>query len=285
MIAQILIYGTLKGSILALIAVGFSLLFGVARMINLAHGTYYMLGAYGVYIFYSVIHLPLLAALVLSVAVVGGLAVLIDLVFLRGRRDDKVYELVFTVSLALLVEEGLIFFLGSNGRNVPSFFEGTASLLGTNVPVNQFFIFGLSVGILALLGVFLVLTSWGKAISAVSQRREAAIYCGINPNVVIPAVVFISAGLAALAGGVIAPIFVINPYMWLFALIKAFAIVILGGLGNVGGSILASFLLGYSEVAVAFTVSDSLSEVVSLLVIIFALIVRPQGLLGLKVSR
>lgn len=285
MIAQILIYGTLKGSILALIAVGFSLLFGVARMINLAHGTYYMLGAYGVYIFYSVTHLPLFAALVLSVAVVGGLAVLVDLAFLRGRRDDKVYELVFTVSLALLVEEGLIFFLGSNGRNVPSFFEGTASLLGTNVPVNQFFVFGLSVGILALLGAFLALTSWGKAISAVSQRREAAIYCGINPNVVIPAVVFISAGLAALAGGVIAPILVIDPYMWLFALIKAFAIVILGGLGNVVGTILASFLLGYSEVAVAFTVSDSLSEVVSLLVIIFALIVRPQGLLGHKVSR
>ena len=285
MITQILIYGTLKGSILAIIAVGFCLLFGVARMINLAHGTYYMLGAYGVYVFYSAVHLPLLAALALSVVVVGGIATLVDFAFLRWRRDDKVYELVFTVALALLVEETLIFFLGSHGRNVPSFVEGTTTFLGTKVPVYQFFIFGLSVGILSLLWLFMAYTSWGKAISAVSQRREAAIYCGIDPNVVIPGVVFISAGLAALAGGVISPILVINPYMWLFALIKAFAIVILGGLGNVLGSVLASFLLGYSEVAVAFTVSDALSESVSLMVIIVALLVRPKGLLGLKVAR
>ena len=142
----------------------------------------------------------------------------------------------------------------------------------------------MAVFLVSLLWVFINKTKAGKAILAVAQDREGAIFIGISPNKIYAEVMLISAVLAAIAGVFIAPTLGARPWMWSNPLIRCFAIVILGGMGSIEGTLLAALVIGYSEVIVAFAISSYLSEFVALVIILTVLIGRPTGLMGKRVE-
>jgi branched-chain amino acid transport system permease protein len=284
---DILVIGMVRGALYSLIAVGFVLVFSVGGILNLAHGTFYMLGAYFTFIFYGLVFGSgqsgtLLSSLILAVISVSVLACLVYHVLLRRKIESLVYTMVMTLALALFVSEIMSLLFGVSGTSVPSLVEGSLSISGVKIIKHQLIILPITGLILPVLWVFLKKTKMGQSIDAVSQHRTGALLMGVNVEKATLVTSGLSAGLAALAGALIAPVSSVVPEMWLFPLIKAFAIAILGGMGSLTGSIIASFVLGYAEVVTSFSIDEQLTEMVSLAVIVFVLIFKPSGIMGYK---
>jgi len=248
-----------------------------------------MLGAYFTYIFYSMIFgtggkLILIISSFLSILTVSILACGVFYILLKPKIESLTYVMVISLAFALFIAEIMSLIFGIAGTSVPSFIEGNTTLFGVKVINQQLFLIPIALIILFTLLYFLKETKLGRGIDAVAQNREGAVLMGVNvknANLIISG---LSAALAALAGTVIAPVSAVVPHMWLFPLIKAFAIAILGGVGSLGGSIIASFILGYAEVFTSFIISDQLTEMVSLIVIVTVLLIKPQGILGHKIT-
>ncbi|MGC8811209.1 MAG: branched-chain amino acid ABC transporter permease [bacterium] len=286
---DVLIIGLIRGALYSLIAVGFVLVFSVGGILNLAHGTFYMLGAYFTFIFYSLVFHSaqgsvLIFSLILAVLAVTALACLIFHFLLRRKIESLVYTMVMTLALALFVSEIMSLIFGVSGTSVPSLIEGSISISGVKIIKHQLIFLPITAIILPLLWLFLKRTKIGQSIDAVSQNRIGSLLMGVDVEKATLVTSGLSAALAALAGGLVAPVSSVVPEMWLFPLIKAFAIAILGGMGSLPGSILASFLLGYAEVLTSFLIDEQLTEMVSLAVIVFVLIFKPAGILGYKTA-
>ncbi len=284
---DILVIGLVRGALYSLIAVGFVLVFSVGGILNLAHGTFYMLGAYFTYIFYSLVFRSgqsgtLVFSLILAVIFVAVVACLIYHVLLRKKIESLVYTMVMTLALALFVSEIMSLLFGVSGTSVPSLVEGSVSISGVKIIQHQLIFLPVTGLILPLLWLFLKKTKMGQSIDAVSQHRTGSLLMGVNVEKATLVTSGLSAGLAALAGALIAPVSSVVPEMWLFPLIKAFAIAILGGMGSLTGSIIASFVLGYAEVFTSFLIDEQLTEMVSLAVIVFVLLFKPSGIMGYK---
>lgn len=281
---NILVYGAVTSAIYAMLAVGFTLIFGVARILNLAHGAFYGLGAYAAYVLTSQLHWPLLPAAVVAVAFVAVFGAVMERVLVRPLRGSALAVLMITLAVALLFEQGMFILFGSEARNVPAFITATWTYSGLDISGQRLLTLGAGIGVLALLYLFIQRTRLGTAILAISQDPEGAQYMGIPANRMYSVVMGLSAAIAATAGVLTAPFLTVQPTMDLLPMVKAFAIVIVGGLGSIPGSILAALLLGYSETIVAYTFSPAWTEIVSLIAVLLTLILRPAGLLGKRAA-
>ncbi len=281
---EILIHGAVSSAIYAMLAVGFTLIFGVARILNLAHGTFYALGAYGAYFFTSHLKLPLFPAALLAIALVAVFGVVVEKVLVRPMRRSQLAVLMITLAVALVVEQALFLTFGSEYRNVPAFVDAKFSIGGVDVGGQRLLALGVSIALIALLWVFIQRTRLGSAILAVSQDPEAANYMGIPSDRIFSIVMGISAALAAAAGVLAGPFLTVQPTMWLLPIVKAFAIVIVGGLGSIPGSILAALMLGYAETIVGYLISSSWTEIVSVLATLLMLVFRPAGMFGKRAA-
>ncbi len=281
---QILIYGAVISSIYALLAVGFTLVFGVARILNLAHGSFYALGAYGVYTLTANVHLPLWLAAVISVFCVGLLGVLIERILVRPLRRSMLAVLLITLAVALMVEQILLLTFGSEARNVPSLIDATYHILDIDISGQRLLALAGSLIVLSGLWAFLQFTRLGTAVLAVSQDADAAQYMGIPSDRMYSIVMGVSAAIAAIAGVLVAPFQTVIPSMGLLPLVKAFAIVVVGGLGSIAGSIVGALLLGYSETIIAFKISIEWSQIVSVAAVLIALVLRPAGFFGKRAA-
>lgn len=281
---DVLILGAIQSAIYALLAVGFTLIFGVGRVVNLAHGSFYAMGVYVAYTLVVVLRLPLLFGALAAVLAAGVIGVAMDRALIRPLRRSVLAMLIVTVVFALLTEQIIYAAYGYTSRNIPSFTDQTVSVLGVNVVGQRGLAFLVAVVVLAAVWVLVYRTRFGSAILAVAQDREAAAYMGVDANAVFGAVMGLSAALAATAGVLTAPLLVVSPSMWILPLIKSFAIVILGGLGSVPGSLLAAVFLGYSETAVSYFISGAFSDLVPLILILGTLLLRPSGLLGRQIE-
>lgn len=281
---EILIYGAVTSAIYAMLAVGFTLIFGVARVLNLAHGSFYALGAYGAYVLTSIVGLPLWLAAILSVIGVAVFGVLVEKILIRPLRYSQLGVLMITLAIALVVEQTLFLTFGSEYRNVPAFVDAKINIGGVDVAGQRLLtlvVAGLSIAVLYL---FIQRTRLGSAILAISQDADAAKYMGIPSDRIFSLVMAISAALAALAGILAGPFLSVQPSMHLLPIVKAFAIVVVGGLGSIPGSILAAFMLGYAETIVAYEISTSWTEIVSVLATLLMLVFRPAGIFGKRTA-
>ena len=281
---EILIHGAVSSAIYAMLAVGFTLIFGVARILNLAHGTFYALGAYGAYFFTSHLKLPLFPAALLAMAVVALFGIFVEKVLVRPMRRSQLAVLMITLAVALVVEQALFLTFGSEYRNVPAFVETKYTIGGVDVGGQRLLALGASITLIALLWLFIQRTRLGSAILAVSQDPEAANYMGIPSDRIFTIVMGLSAALAAAAGILAGPFLTVQPTMWLLPIVKAFAIVIVGGLGSIPGSILAALMLGYAETIVGYLISTSWTEIVSVLATLLMLVFRPAGIFGKRAA-
>ncbi len=281
---EILIYGAVTSAIYAMLAVGFTLIFGVARVLNLAHGSFYALGAYGTYVGTGILGLPLWQAALLAIAFVALFGVLIEKVLIRPLRYSQLGVLMITLAVSLVVEQALFLTFGSEYRNVPAFIDAKVSIGGVDVAGQRLLTLLVAVVAIGALYMFIQRTRLGSAILAISQDAEAAKYMGIPSDRIFSLVMAISASLAALAGVLAGPFLSVQPSMHLLPIVKAFAIVIVGGLGSIPGSILAALMLGYAETLVAYLVSTSWTEIVSVLATLLMLVFRPAGFFGKRAA-
>jgi branched-chain amino acid transport system permease protein len=291
LIADLVVNGLITGLLYALMAIGLSLIFGVLRIVNFAHGEFYMVGAYT----YSLVTLgsgisPWLA-LPLAFMAGGLVGLLSERLLMRplyagytswnNMRDE--YSVIVTFGLSLLLVSLADKIVGPFSYRGPSLMSASRLEFG---PIllngNRVMAAALGVAILALVVGFIRYSYWGKQIQAVAQNRLGASLAGINVNVTSSLVFVISGGLAALSGALLAPFIAATPDVGLFPAVKSYVIVVLGGLGSIPGSIVASLLLGSVESIAAVYISYDYRDTFGLVVLILVLLFRPQGLFGQK---
>src|SRR4030043_957086 len=278
---EILVYGAVQSSVYALLATGFSLIFGVAGVVNLSHTALYMIGAYLIYTLFSLLQFPLPLAVFFSVVIVAAVAIFIQRFIIRPLIASEWSVMIITTSLALFFQQVIITFYGPADRNVKGFYEEKVTLLGVvDIDGQRLLTLGVAAVVILLLWFFINNTKLGKAILAVSQNREAALFMGIEVERVYLLVMGISAVLAAIAGAFIAPTLGARPHMGETALPRGFAVVGLGGVGGLEGTLLAALIIGDSEGLISFSISSYFGEIIALIIILLILSFRPSGLMG-----
>jgi branched-chain amino acid transport system permease protein len=224
-----------------------------------------------------------LAAL-LAIAGVSVFGVVVEKMLIRPLRYSQLGVLMITLAVSLVVEQALFLIFGSEYRNVPAFIDTKISIGGVDVAGQRLLTLVVAVVAIGALYLFIQRTRLGSAILAISQDAEAAKYMGIPSDRIFSLVMAISAALAALAGVLAGPFLSVQPSMHLLPIVKAFAIVIVGGLGSIPGSILAALMLGYAETLVAYLISTSWTEIVSVLATLLTLVLRPAGIFGKRAA-
>ena len=282
MFEGILINGLVRGGIYALLAIGFSLIFGVARMINMAFTSFYMLGAYGLYTFASLLGLHPLLAMVISLVLTTLVGLATYKIFIDRVREHHVTVMLITMAVAIMYQELMLLAFKGHYLAAPTFVSGYITVLGVKVSNQHLLILGVVLVVLVAVWALLSKTRLGIAIRAVAQDSEIANLMGINVSRILLATMAIASALAAIAGVVVAPTLVLEPYMWTHPLVMIMAIVVLGGLGSVKGSFIGAFIIGFVEVAVVFLLPSGsfLKGAIALIVMVVILLVRPEGLFG-----
>lgn len=282
MFQDILISGLINSGVYALLALGFSLIFGVARIVNIAHTAFYMLASYALYGMLVIGGVPLLLAIPLAVAAVVALSLVCYKLVIEPVRQHESAVLIATIALALIFQESLLVSFGGSFLGIPNAVEGVTSIIGVRVSYQRLIILVVVAVTLVATWYLLNRTRLGLAIRAAANDQEIANVMGMNVNRVAMYTVGISVGLAAIAGVVVAPVFVVDPLMWLSPLVTMLAIVVLGGLGSLKGSVIGAFIIGYVEAITVFSVPSGsyLKGAVALSIMILVLLIRPEGLFG-----
>jgi len=271
-----------QAAILFFIACGLTLIFGIMRIVNFAHGVIFMLGAYVGYTA-ALVSGSFVAALIVAPLVVGALGMAFERVFLRplyGRRDGGAYLLV-TFGLAVVLSELIRMIWGAQPRSLatPEALLGIVMILGQPFPVYRLFLIGLGLAAGIAVWQFLERTRAGLLIRAVSQNSEMVHALGTDVDLVRTAVFGFGCAMAAFGGVLAAPLVTAFLGMGANVVIDAFVIVIIGGMGSFAGSIIGSVLVGFVQVFGAYYFQDLALALMYLLMLI-VLVVRPGGLLG-----
>ncbi|MGD2125026.1 MAG: branched-chain amino acid ABC transporter permease [Desulfobacteraceae bacterium] len=282
MLLDIIISGLISGSMYALLAIGFSLIFGVARIVNIAHTAFYMVAAYCIYFVTHKLAFNPIWGMVAAVIVVTLFGLIAYKLFIAPIREHEAAVLIGTIALAIAMQEVMLIIFSGDFLSVPSLIKGYFKLFGVKVFYQQLLTFGAVLIILAGLWALLVKTRLGLAIRATAEDREVANLMGMNESRVAMITMGISVGLAALTGAVIVPLTILNPHMWMHPLIMMMAVVVLGGLGSIKGSFVGAYILGFAEALVVFVAPKGafLKGSVALSIMILVLLIRPEGLFG-----
>lgn len=275
------VYALINSFILALMAMGFNLTFGISGVANFAYGAFYVMAAYGSWIFTHKAGLPYGVAVILSIGLTTLVGALMYRFVLMRVRGQTLSEVIATFGMGLAILE-LFRYMGFVGfeYTLPNLVEGSVFFLGAYVDYQRLLI--VAVGALLVLGLWLFtrFTSLGLAFRGIAQDERTALTFGMDPDRIATLAVAFGAGLAAIAAVVIVPLGTISPEEGYDVLIKALAVCIIGGLGSTGGVIAASFLIGFAERFTDAYIGSHWTMIVSLAAILLVLAVKPSGLFG-----
>ena len=283
LLAQGALNGIMLGLNYGLVALGLSLIFGIMRIVNFAHGEMYMLGGYITYYLFGVFGLNYFATLALAVLLVGLLGMVLEKIIFRpltNRPEVALTSLIAAVGLAWVFQMLAVICFGELDKDIPTVFKGILRFGGVVITVERLVAIVMGVALVVVLSLFLKRTKLGKAIRAVAEDKEAAALQGIRVTRISALSFGIGSGLAAAAGAIITPIFIINPSMGGEVILKAFLVVILGGMGSIPGAMIGGLVLGFIESYGCLFFAVPTVSVITFVLIILILIVRPQGLLG-----
>ncbi len=277
---QLTLNGITLGLIYALIAVGLSLIFGVMEIINFAHGELLMLGAFAMAFALPVMGLlywPALATAILATMMIGW--VIYELLLVRLKPDEFERSILVTLGLSIILIHVMQYVFTATPRLVDTQYGFEGVEIGS-IRITWTRIIGAAASLAAFAGLYAVLrhTQFGRAMRSIAQNREAALMVGIRPRVVARNAVVLAAGLCGLAGAAISPIQLVTPYMGQFLLFKAFALIIIGGLGNIPGAIVAGIGLGLIENWIGGFFEIAWQEAAVFVIMIAVLFLRPDGL-------
>ena len=283
MFAQQLINGIVLGSIYALAALGFTLIFGVAKVINFAYGEMLMLGAFLTLAFKELLPVDFFTALVLAMAAVGVLSTLIYQVTIRPvLRGSDLQALLVTTGLLYTLREAAILIWGTAPRQLSMGVEGGIEIGEVFIPYQRLIVVAVTLGMIILLYVLLYRSRIGKALRAVAQNPEGAVSIGLNVNRTVGFGFAVSGVLACAAGGLLGALYAVQPQMGGVPLLKSFVIVIFGGLGSIPGAIIGAMVIGLLETFAGAYISFAYKDVFAFVIMIVILLYRPYGLLGVE---
>ena len=280
---QQVINGLMLGSVYALLALGYTMVYGIIKLINFAHGDIYMLGAYFGYFFIKVLHLNFFIALVLAMAVSAVIGVLIEYIAYRPlRHSPRIAVLISALGISFLLENGMTYLYGSDQRSFPQAIKTVQyHFYGIQVSNIQLIIAVTSVVLMLLLTYVVKRTKMGRAMRAVSADPDAATLMGININHTISFTFAIGSALAA-AGGVLIGLYYnsIDPLMGMTQGLKAFVAAVLGGIGIIPGAAVGGWLIGILETMVQATSFSAYKDAIVYAMLIVILLIKPTGILG-----
>jgi len=278
------ISGLLLGGVYALLAGGLNLIFGVMRVINLAHGELLMLGAYTTFWLFARTGMNPVLSLLLSVPLLFLLGALVQrLLVNRVVRRPLLISLLMTFGLSLFLT-GLAQQLWTNDyRSVP-YLSGSIGVGGLAISRPRLVAFAVALALSAATYAFLRWGRWGRALRATAQNPDAALACGVNVDRARLLAFALGAALAGAAGTLAAFMYTVFPEMGHTFMLKAFAVIVLGGMGSFAGAFLAALLLGLVEAYAAFWTTTQIAEAIIYLLLVLALLLRPNGLFGLRES-
>jgi branched-chain amino acid transport system permease protein len=276
---QQLVNGIALGSVYALVALGLTLVYGVLKVPNFAHGALYMLAAYVVYVLLTAVQAPYVLAILASIAtiaVVGGVMELAVFRHLEG--ETPVHQMIAALGVLFFLEGTADVIWGPDFRPVPTPLDGVVTAFGVNITEQRILV--IVAAVVTMVGLYLLLkrTLVGMSIEALAQDREGALLVGIDARTVALLTFAISGVLAAIAGSLIAPLVLVFPLMGAVVILKAFVIVILGGMGSVPGAIIGGYLLALAETMAGTYVAFAFSELIAFALLVMVLVFRPTGL-------
>jgi branched-chain amino acid transport system permease protein len=283
---QILVGGVVLGSIYALVAFGLALVYGVVRILNFSHGTILVVSAIAASVLFSAfgLHPVLITALLVPVVMVFGSAfylVLLDPLFRRLPNETMIGTVLVTVGALLILSDVAAALAGTSIRGIqvdsPVFIVGGVILSATNIAI----VIGIVV-LVALIHIVLRITWLGCAIRAVTQEQFGAMICGVRSRSLRAATFAFAYAVVGVAAVFYAMSFPVDPYVGLSLTVKAFTVIVLGGIGSLFGSLLAGLFLGIAEALTAFFAGTAWAPAVSILLLLVILVVLPQGLLAKK---
>ena len=278
-LAVAILNGIIWGMIMALIALGLNMIFGLLHIINMAHGVLYMLGAVVAWYFIDLTG-NFWIALILAPVVVGAIGMAIERGLLRTIEDQPIITIICTFGIMLAVQHLVFMTFGGTPRRINIPIEGRFQLFELQYPLMRVVIAAISIGVMIALWFFLNKTKYGLWMRAVVQDREMAVALGIPVNQVYMWTFALGSALAAFSGVLAAPIVYVDFMMGREILIMAFIIVIVGGMGNLEGSVLAAMIISLIQGVGSLFVPPAMATVFSLAFMIIVLLFRPQGLFG-----
>ena len=280
LIAQSLINGVILGTLYLMMAIGFTLVFGVMRIVNFAHGEFYMIGAFMALIGVTWLGLPYAVTLALTVIFAILLGAIVERVVFRPFRADELSGMIASLGLAMILQNGALIFFGPDPQAFPSLVSGVFRFGDLIVPKSRALTLG--IGVVVLIGFYLLLmhTRFGRGLRALVQDQQVAALYGVRLEIMYPLGLGLGIALAAVAGALMAPLFGVSPFIGGAPLLKAFIVVILGGLGSIPGAALAALLLGLIESFTSSFVSASAADIVTFALVVAVLLIRPSGILG-----
>jgi len=283
-VEEIIIYGAVQGAVYSLLALGYSLVYGVGGILNLSHGAYYLAASYAFYLTWvfvgGTIGYGLGMVMALIIATIVGMATYLFII--KPLEKHEISILIGTFSIGFFIEQLVIAIWDPRSYSLPAIFTDFVNVLGVDLQLQWLVIIIVSLIVVAVVTIFINKSKLGKSIRAVSQDREAAMLMGINADRILMYTVMISAFLAAIAAVLYVPVDIVAPYKGWPILTGAIAVVILGGMGSLVGSVVGAFILGYARIMTNYLINPVFSSLVPVVVIVLILIIRPRGLFGKK---
>ncbi len=284
---QQMINGIALGSVYALIALGYTMVYGIVKLINFAHGDVWMIGAFTGYFVLAALGvgpLSIILAFIVSMIVCAIFGIVIEKTCYKPLRNaPRINILITAIGVSLLLENGarVIPFIGPNPKQFPTFGNANMLFMGINISFVQVIELGISILLMILLNYIVNKTKMGKAMRAVSHDMNAALLMGINVDNVISFTFAIGAALAAAAGILFALAYPqVEPYMGIMPGLKAFVAAVLGGIGSIPGAMLGGFILGTAETLTKGFISSKLADAIAFGILIIILVIKPSGILG-----
>ncbi|MCH6263990.1 MULTISPECIES: branched-chain amino acid ABC transporter permease [Neobacillus] len=276
---QQLFNGLTIGSVYALVALGLTLVYGILHIPNFAHGALYMMGGYITLTMMTKFGLNYWIAIFVSIIVVGIIGVLMErLVFYPLRESPPIQDKIAAIGILLFLEAFAQYTWGAEYQSMPSPYGQVVEVFGLTLTMQRILIVVAAVIVMILLNLFLRKTYTGSTIIAMSQNREGASLVGINTTRVAMLTFMISGGLAAIAASISAPINLVFPGMGQLVILKAFVIIILGGMGSIPGAIVGGYIIGFSESLGATYISNDYKDIIAFFILVIILTVKPTGL-------
>ena len=282
-ILNFVIFGIIQGSIYSLLAMGFSLVYGVGGILNQAHGAFYVIATYLFYWYF--INIPvfgmvigIIVALIIT-TLIGGL---IYLLLIKPLKESHIGVVIVTFAFAFFIENLVGILVDKQYHDMPHIIPGFFNILGVNVPYHYILIIVIALSLVFLITLFINKSKLGKSIRAVAQDSEAASLMGINVDRILAYTLMISGFLAATAAVLNVPVDIVAPHIGWNILLNSFAIVVLGGLGSLPGSVAGAFIIAFARSYTNSFISPVLSALIPIIIIVLMLVLRPRGIFGKK---
>lgn len=288
---QQMVNGVALGSIYALIALGYTMIYGIIKLINFAHGDILMLGAFAgffVLVAATVTPLTFIASFLVAMLICALIGIIIERTCYKPLRNaPRINALITAIGVSMFLENGarVIPQIGPNPRQFPTFLNVNYDFAGVGISRIQAIVFLVAIVLMIVLNITVNYTKIGKAMRAVSYDRGAALLMGINVNKIISFTFAIGSALAAAAGILFASAYPqVEPYMGSMPGLKAFVAAVLGGIGSIPGAMIGGFIMGIAETLTKGFISSQLADAIAFGILIIILVVKPSGIMGRNVS-